>query len=159
VLCPRPLSDSTLGVRGAAEVDARTRPGSCETRSLRQIYYVAAVAALGAVLFAGAVGAQRDVGAGRGAVELMAISSVDVSSLEQQAAQGLPYSEPRQQQMSMIDVVPARMQQLYDTPSFNAGGLGYTNAMARAAPITDCSGLGCVTRVPVMTSLPPCSPG
>jgi hypothetical protein len=127
------------------------RVGGGGRTSARQLYHVAAVAALGAVLFAGALGSQRGGAAVRGAVELS--GALDVGALEQQASQGLPYSEPLRPQMSMIDVVPARMQQLYDTPSVNAGGGGFTNAMARVAPITDCSGLGCVTRVPVRPGL------
>ena len=133
----------------AAEV-ARTRPVSSakDVRSLRQLYYVAVAAALSAVFFAGSFRAQggADIMQGR-AVELA--GTLDVNSLELQASQGLPYSQPRHTQLSMIDVVPARMQQLYDTPSVNAAAGGFTNAMLRAAPITDCSGLGCVTRIPV----------
>ena len=73
---------------------------------------MAVVAAVSAVLFAGSMNAGNGTA---GTDELY--GKLDVNTLEQQASQGLPYSEPRRQQMSMIDVVPARMQQLYDTPS------------------------------------------
>jgi len=160
ILAACPFSCSVIGkltwwfVEHATDmVRSRAAARGKDGRSLQQLYYVAAVAALSAVLFAGSFGAQRDFGgrAGR-AVELA--GALDVNSLEEQASQGLPYSQPRQQQMSMIDVASARMQQLYDTPSVNAGALGYTSAMMRTAPITDCSGLGCVTRIPGVSASP-----
>jgi len=138
------------GARGAAEAVRATPGRNRDARSMQQLYAVAIVAAVSAVLFAGSMKAGDGIA---GAEELY--GKLDVNSLELQASQGLPYSEPRRQQMSMIDVVPARMQQLYDTPSVNAGAVGFTNSMMRAAPITDCSGLGCVTRVPGV----PASPG
>ena len=145
------------GVAPAEVVRASRGPERGRERSLQQLYCVAAVAALSAVLFAGSMNAANGTGRRETqAVELY--GKLDVNTLEQQASQGLPYSEPRQQQLTMIDVVPARMQQLYDTPSVNAagGGLaGFTNSLMRAAPITDCSGLGCVTRIPGV----PASPG
>lgn len=199
----------------------RSRPAARgkDARSLTQLYYIAAVAALSAVLFAGFMSAQGTAVAMEGrAVELVGI--LDMNAMEQQASQGLPYSSPRQQELSYIEVVPARMQQLYDTPSVNAGAGGFTNAMLRTgthkythtfsrvfknirkraythrdmlmlalqsplespsaqaahhlscvcimrvcfmclitlwnatAPITDCSGLGCVTRVPGISASP-----
>ena len=86
---------------------ARARP----PRLLRhQLYYVAGAVALSAAL-CGFV--QRS----GGSIELERRElGVDVSALEQEASQGLPYSQPRSR-LSMIDVVPARMQELYDTPS------------------------------------------
>lgn len=135
-------------------VQSRPAARSKEVRSLQQLYYVATFAALSAVLFAGSFGAQRGDFEGRAGRAVELAGALNVDSLEEQASQGLPYSQPRRQQMSMIDVASARMQQLYDTPSVNAGALGYTNAMMRTAPITDCSGLGCVTRIPGVSASP-----
>ena len=99
---------------------ARARP----PRLLRhQLYYIAGVAALSAAL-CGFV--QRS----GGTIELERRElGVDVSALEQEASQGLPYSQPRSR-LSMIDVVPARMQELYDTPSGASHGSALLCALA-----------------------------
>ena len=119
------------------------------------LYYVGVVAALSAVMFAATFHNNiRGVLGGRESRAVELAGTLNVNSLEQQASMGLPYSDPRQQELSMIDVVPARMQQLYDTPSINAAAAGFTNQVLRAAPITDCSGLGCVTRIPGISASP-----
>ena len=146
--------------RIAAEV-VRSRPAARSASMLRpplhQIHYFAAVAALGAVLFVSTVG-EWDSFTGRWAGRAAELQgdNMDVAALEAQASQGLPYMAPRTKQLSMIDVVPARVQQLYGTPSINvnSGSGGFVQSMARTAPITDCSGLGCVTRVPGVPAAP-----
>ena len=118
------------------------------------LYYVGVVATLSAVMFAATLQNNTRGVLGRESRAVELAGTLNVNSLEQQASMGLPYSDLRQQELSMIDVVPARMQQLYDTPSINAAAAGFTNQVLRAAPITDCSGLGCVTRIPGISASP-----